>query len=363
MRVLCATTGVAVVTGDPGAYRMVADVKRAYFHAKLKRPTYVRLLPEDIGPGEEGVCGWLNYSMYGTYDAAANWSEQCTNRLAQIGFKAGFASPCMFFLKERGLRAYIHGGDFVVVGMPSELKWMQDQLEAKRELTVEALGPDKDQKCEVSGLNRVIRWPEKGIGYEEDPRHVEIILKLDIEACKPFVTQGATDEGTAKEGDAEHAQVKTKFGGDKLFAYRAFVARANYLAPDRPDIAFAVGELARGMSSHTACDWQRLNGSARCLKGRPRIVKRYDWQKCTDKPSVFTDGDWVGDKATRKSSADGCLLLGKCIFKGWSKTQTLIVLSSGESELYATLKAASECRGNAVSCCRFGYTTRKRSVE
>ena len=31
--------------------------------------------------------------------------------------------------------------------------------------------------------------------------------------------------------------------------------------------------------------------------------------------------------------------------KGWSKTQTFVALSSGESELYATLKAAAETLG------------------
>ena len=38
-------------------------------------------------------------------------------------------------------------------------------------------------------------------------------------------------------------------------------------------------------------------------------------------------------------------MLGTHLLKGWSKTQTLIALSSGESELYATLKAASEGLG------------------
>ena len=38
-------------------------------------------------------------------------------------------------------------------------------------------------------------------------------------------------------------------------------------------------------------------------------------------------------------------MIGNHLLKGWSKTQTLVALSSGESELYATLKAASEGLG------------------
>ena len=60
---------------------MIADVKRAYFLGKAKRTTYVQLPPEDIGPWEEGMCGRLDYSMYGTRDAVANWSDEYTQRL------------------------------------------------------------------------------------------------------------------------------------------------------------------------------------------------------------------------------------------------------------------------------------------
>ena len=54
---------------------MTNDVSRAYFYAPVKEGQYiyVQLQPEDILPGEEGMCGRLNYSMYGTRRAATNW--------------------------------------------------------------------------------------------------------------------------------------------------------------------------------------------------------------------------------------------------------------------------------------------------
>lgn len=99
------------------------------------------------------------------------------------------------------------------------------------------------------------------------------------------------------------------------------------------------------MSSPTNGDCCMLKRPARYLKGKPRIVKKFGWQGSVDKLSVFTDGDWAGDKETRKSTTGGCLMVGKHLRKGWSKTQTLIALRGGESELYATLKAASEGLG------------------
>ena len=74
-------------------------------------------------------------------------------------------------------------------------------------------------------------------------------------------------------------------------------------------------------------------------------MHHYKWQKAVDKLSIFTDADWAGDKVTRKSTTGGCIMLGSHLLKAWSKTQTLVALSSGESELYATLKASSEGLG------------------
>ena len=261
-----------LTSGNKGECLMVADVKRAYFHARSKRPTYVQLPPEDVGPGEEGMCGRLNFSMYGTRDAAANWSDEYTQRLVEMGFKTGKASPCVFHHKEKGLRTYIHGDDFVVIGLPAALKWMQERLERKYELTVETLGPGKDQQKEVRVLNRVLRWTQKGIEYEADPRHAEIILQqMNMNDCKPVVTPGTKEEGHAKEGDAEHMKTDQELDEARKSAYRGIVARANYIAPDRPDIAYAVKELARGMSSPTQGDWCRLKRLAKYLRADPDL--------------------------------------------------------------------------------------------
>ena len=61
-------------------------------------------------------------------------------------------------------------------------------------------------------------------------------------------------------------------------AYRALSARANYLALDRTDIAFAAKECCRRMSEPTSVDWQALVRIVRYLSGVPRLVCAYPWQ-------------------------------------------------------------------------------------
>ena len=57
--------------------------------------------------------------------------------------------------------------------------------------------------------------------------------------------------------------------------------------------------------------------------------------------NIYSDADWAGCRETRRSTIGGCVMLRTHIIKGWSKTQSLAALSSGELELYATLKVAA----------------------
>ena len=53
------------------------DVSRAFFYAPMQagQNIYVKLPAEDINPGEECICAKLNFSLYGTRQAAANWQK------------------------------------------------------------------------------------------------------------------------------------------------------------------------------------------------------------------------------------------------------------------------------------------------
>ena len=54
--------------------------------------------------------------MYGTLDAASQWSEHYSQTLVAAGFKAGRASPCHFYHDDRQLWVLVRGDDFFSVG-------------------------------------------------------------------------------------------------------------------------------------------------------------------------------------------------------------------------------------------------------
>ena len=128
--------------------------------------------------------------------------------------------------------------------------------------------------------------------------------------------------------------------------YRSAVARCNYIAADRFEIAFTTKELCRAMANPTVTDAKAIARLCRFLKGLPRMVQRIPFE---DRPptliEAYVDSDWAGCRRSRKSTSGGIIYFGGVAVRAWSSNQSVIALSSGEAEYYAALKGASSALG------------------
>ena len=311
------------------------DVRRAYFHALARRTVYVRLPDEDAEPN---MCGRLVKALYGTRDAAQNWEHAYIEFLESTGFASGVASPCMFVHESRSLRVVVHGDDFTVLGPSSQLDWFREQIAARFEVKFRGrLGPESLSSNSIRILNRVVQWTPEGIRYEADQRHAEIIVaELGLGPMAKPVSTPSTQTKNADEEPLEPTSATV---------YRALAARANYLAQDRVDIAFAVKELCRHMSNPRNCDWDALKRLGRYLINRTRVVVHFDYQPMPQSLDIWTDTDHAGCLSTRKSTSGGVAMFGSHCLKSWSVNQQVIALSSGEAEYYGLVKGSSNALG------------------
>ena len=92
-------------------------------------------------------------------------------------------------------------------------------------------------------------------------------------------------------------------------------------------------------------DWAALKRIGRYLKGSPRLVQHFRWQKMPESVDVFTDSDWAGCRSTCRSTSGGITRSGAHTLKTWSSTQATVALSSAEAELYALTKGAAQALG------------------
>ena len=77
----------------------------------------------------------------------------------------------------------------------------------------------------------------------------------------------------------------------------------------------------------------------------PRLQYVYAWQNMPREISVYVDTDFAGCKETRRSTSGGTAMIGNCLIKHWSKTQSTISLSSGEAELHGIAQGCSQGLG------------------
>jgi hypothetical protein len=320
------------------------DIKKAYFHAKVKRPLYVKLPAEALEPGEEKtICGKLNYSLYGTRDAASNWEQTYTEFMIGIGFEQGKSSPCIFRNAKQDIVTVVHGDDFTSLAPEKSLRWLANEFKKKFEIKDRGiLGPDPHDLKEIRLLNRIIAWEADGIRLEADQRHAEILeQQLLLKEAKGLDVPGTKDT-SAEDADGDS---RVPVSPQQATLYRACAARCNFLALDRPDIQFSAKEVSRGMSSPTPADFIKLKRLARYIKKYPRMVFKFKHQRLFKVITAYSDADWAGCVKTRKSTQGGIIILGRHCVKTWSSTQAFIAMSSGESEYYGLVKSASAALG------------------
>ena len=107
-----------------------------------------------------------------------------------MGFTQGIASACVFMHAGRHIAISVHGDDFTATGPKRQLDWFEEMMRKHYELTVGGrLGPGPEDGREATVLNRVIRWTDKGIEYEADPRQVERFLE-ELELSSEGVKRG-----------------------------------------------------------------------------------------------------------------------------------------------------------------------------
>ncbi len=230
----------------------------------------------------------------------------------------------------------------MTVGPRENLLWLKGKLEKEFKVKSEILSGRTEDKQQIKVLNRIISWTPKGLEYEADLRHSELVVQaLGLQAAKTVVTPAVPEE--REHGDAGGQEEElTK---EEVTAYRAITARINFLSIDRPDLQYAVKECSRYMGAPTRESRKKLKRVGTYLKNKPRMVFVHPWKENKGKVQVYTDSDWAGCKRTRKSTSSGVVLLnGDCIHS-WSKTQSVVALSSGEAELYAMVKATGEGLG------------------
>ena len=150
------------------------------------------------------MVAYLQQSLYGTRDAAANFQLEVRKVMKSAGFEVGKYNVSTYYNAQRKLRTLVHGDDFVTVCNREDVKFIREKLDQRFQLKTSVVGRGKGEVQETRILNRVLRTTEDGWEYEADQRHGELIIQtLAMEGAKTVVSPGEDAKAWEEEQDQE----------------------------------------------------------------------------------------------------------------------------------------------------------------
>ena len=124
--------------------------------------------------------------------------------------------------------------------------------------------------------------------------------------------------------------------------YQSAVGSLLYLSTwTRPDITYAVNNVARFCARPTKEHWMAVKRIFRYLKGTQDYGLQYHKEGSAECVG-YSDADWAGDTEDRKSTSGYLFSLNGGLVSWRSKNQSCVALSTAEAEYMALASAAQE---------------------
>ena len=87
--------------------------------------------------------------------------------------------------------------------------------------------------------------------------------------------------------------------------FRGAAALLNYYSQNCPGAQHSAKEASKDMAKPKLGSWGNIKRAVRFLMGREAVVWKFGWQAEGQEVRIFTDSDWGGSRADRRSTSGG----------------------------------------------------------
>jgi hypothetical protein len=320
------------------------DIVTAFLYGELEEWENVYL---KTPPGYEQSADelfQLKKCLYGLKQAARKWHQKICKVLTKCGLRQTEADKCVFtaYNKRDELVASvaIHVDDILITGTEKMRAAIKEAL--KKVFKIKDLG----QLSWYLGVK--FDWTKDQVILSQEAYTEGILKKHRMERANPRRTPAEKTKlrKPITELSQEEEQQLEKCGKTTT-AYRGVVGELRYLADKtRPDIAYAVGQLARHLQDPRQEHWIAVRNVLSYLRGTTNFGLRF---KKTSKARAnlekivgASDSDWAQDLDDR-SSTSGYIFIHSGGAISWSsKKQPTVARSTAEAEIIALDHCARE---------------------
>ena len=302
------------------------DVRTAFLNGILEEDIYMAQPPGYEKGGPRTTCH-LKKALYGLKQAPRAWHTKLKGELESMGFEASETDAGLYIQRSKEDNVYI-------------LVYVDDILIAtKQEDKVIAVKDVLMKTFDARDLGEASYF----VGWEiERDRSMKTLKITQKRMTKDLVVKYGLEEGKTKATPLSVGIKLSKDEGEMLDTrehhYSELVGSLLYLSVcTRPDIAQAVGALARYMSKPTAQHWQAAKGVLRYLAGKADngIVNGQNEKMLVG----YCDAEYAGDLDTRRSTTGYVFLLNDGAISWSSRLQATVAVSTAEAEYMAAAQA------------------------
>lgn len=299
------------------------DIDAAYLNAELKEEIIVEL-PKQF---HDKMCAphealRLKRALYGLKQAGHEWHRKLKGTLNEQGWTAGKVDPCIFARERQGTYEYLAlYVDDILMAAPTEERMKVVKQELGSTFTLKDMGPTRN----LLGMKIDRR---DGIYHVAQPMVAQKLISED-----PRKTFRSTPMSKTEQ-EGEEQTVATE---EEAHTFRSQIGTLLYLSrKSRPDIAYAVGALARLASAPTQRDLEKMRWLVDYIRYTPdyRLVIRGGGMEIRG----WSDASFA-EWNDRKSTSGYVIQIGQDTAVWGSRRQSIVATSTLEAEYIAL----SEC--------------------
>lgn len=322
------------IAASRGMYVQHIDIKTAFLNGPLEEEIYMRA--PDIDGG--GFKIWrLRKGLYGLKQVGRTWYLEFNEKFELLGFcrcEANWSVHVRRNGDQMSMSATSVDDILLASTTQKESNDVTEGLKQMFEIT------DNGPVDWLLGCKATRDWKRGMITLTQEAYVTSILRTFDMEFCNsastpfPAKTTLSTDQCPTTDDEKKAMQA---------VPYCALVGKVMYLATTtRPDIAFAVRELAKFMSNYGEAHWTAAKHLLRYLQGTRALgIVLGNSDPVYPIFRGFTDSDWANSEG-RKSISGYVMMLGESPIAWSSKQQAVVALSSCEAEYIACTHAACE---------------------
>ncbi|KAG2791160.1 hypothetical protein PC112_g24363 [Phytophthora cactorum] len=258
------------------------------------------------------------------------WNETFDEFVCSIGFQVSAFDPCLYIKVVDGhcVLVLVYVDDVLITGSSPELiSRTKNDLKTRFEMT------DSGKCVFVLGIE-LVDGPDGSVTMCQR-RYVDDILKrFGMDECKAVVSP--VDMSTRLVPSDAVTKVNAPFR-------EAVGTLMHLMTATRPDIAYAVGYVSRFMENPQEEHWVAVKRIFRYLQGTKTHGICFKPGDNIDFRG-YSDADWAGDLADRKSTSGYMFMLMGAPVSWGSKKQSSVSLSTSEAEYIALSLAIQEVK-------------------